>query len=161
MKSKRELILAIEINAMLVVWIVVLLQFNYFYADSIEFDDTDLLLNIKPELKEGITFVYTNKQFQQNVMFPEKNNLGLYVPVLSIIRMDINEEDLKWSQITREQLLCHELCHHRWFKFMTKEEKQVWEDKFEDIPDNRKQIYGDANELHSEWCENNLGECYI
>ena len=160
MKHKKELILATELNLLIIVWSLLILQGVLLFSDNIYFNNDNVLTMVNPELKEEITFIYTDSVFPHNAMFPEKNNLGLYIPYLNIIKINVNEQDLLDNKITLEELTCHELCHHKWHKFMAKEEKQFWQDKFDKIPERRKPIYKNANELHAEWCEIDLTECF-
>jgi len=156
----KELLFAINIVFILIMAIFIMIQVNSFYS-GVEYNDDYLLLNVNPELKEGITFVYTDGIFRHSELLPNKNNLGLYVPYLNIIKIDVNETDLARNYMTKEQLLCHELCHHKWQKFMDRKEKKVWKDVYNNLTEGGKEYHQSADEMHSEWCEQNLEECFI
>jgi len=142
-----------------------------FFEGNIKYDDTELLNGIKPELKDGVHFFYTDKPFNlltENFVkrklsgdFRDIQLLGLYIPTINFVKVVVNESDMNMTK----SIVCHELKHHEWYKMMTDEEKEFWEDLYlsDELiwgAENMNRWYGNANEYHSEHFEENLEECY-
>lgn len=136
-------------------------QIDTYFLNTVDFDDNLLLENVRPELKEGVTIVYTSELFETSIFTNKKKMLGIYIPLINFIKINVNPKDLNDNLMTVEELLCHELCHYKWYKFMTKEEKKEFVELFDELDEDRKPFYISPNELHSEWCEIHLEECFV
>tara|TARA_Y100000310_G_scaffold345340_1_gene463922 strand:- start:3933 stop:4460 length:528 start_codon:yes stop_codon:yes gene_type:complete len=136
-----------------------------FISGSIEYNNSKIFEKIKPRFVENIDFYYTTEKIF-NITGEGKNYVGMYASLFNSIKLNVNETYLRQNHFTLEKIYCHEICHYIWDEEMNSSTRKMWEDKYDSLSQKLKTYYSrkeiiNANELHSNWCEDNLGVCFI
>lgn len=91
--------------------------------NTFDYNDTNLTLNLKTGLIDGLTIKYSPDSFIHKD--DEYSYVGTYFFPLKTIKLST-----EWPEEQLKSTLCHEIGHHTYYTKLTKEEKDFWESEY-------------------------------